>query len=330
MEKIKLVPYTLEDYEFVYNVKKDAYKEYVEECWGPWNDDIQKELFKKFIETVKNNAYIIMYENKKIGFYNGEIIENGNYEIGNICIIKEYQGRGIGTKILKEKLKEYKNKNIEIQYFKQNPVGKLYERLGFVPNGEKQFHYLMIKKRSDNMLSPKMETERLILRRYEEKDLEAFYEIIHDKRLQKYIFFPDLTKDEELEYIRNCINEVETSKLEKWSIVLKENKETIGNISVNTVNKKHNYCNVGYVIRYNYWGNGYTAEALKKVSDYLLESGYYLVECTCNELNIQSSRVMEKAGFKKDGCIPNRRLNKDGTYSGVEYYSKMSVNYKNR
>ena len=31
---------------------------------------------------------------------------------------------------------------------------------------------------------------------------------------------------------------------------------------------------------------------------------------------------MEKAGFKKDGYIANRRLNKDGTYSGVEYYSK--------
>ena len=31
---------------------------------------------------------------------------------------------------------------------------------------------------------------------------------------------------------------------------------------------------------------------------------------------------MLKAGFKKDGYIANRRLNKDGTYSGVEYYSK--------
>ena len=31
---------------------------------------------------------------------------------------------------------------------------------------------------------------------------------------------------------------------------------------------------------------------------------------------------MEKAGFKKDGYVANCRLNKDGTYSGVEYYSK--------
>lgn len=172
------------------------------------------------------------------------------------------------------------------------------------------------------MLSPRIETERLILRRYNESDIDAFFEILHDDRLHKYIPFPDLTKEEELEYIGKCMNEVEDSKYEKWAIIVKKNNETIGNISVNTVNKKHNYCNVGYVIRYDYWGNGYASEALKAVSDYLLDSGYYLVECSCNELNTQSSKTMIKAGFEKDGYIKNRRLNKDGTYSGVEFYSK--------
>ena len=173
------------------------------------------------------------------------------------------------------------------------------------------------------MLSPRLETERLVLRRYEESDIDMQYEIITDDRLSKYIKFPDLTKEEELEYIRDCIKNADDSKYEKWVITLKDNNIPIGNISVNEINKKNNYCTVGYVIMYEYWGKGYASEALKIVSDYLLDSGYYLVECSCNELNKQSSRVMEKAGFKKDGYIANRRLNKDGTYSGVEYYSKM-------
>lgn len=70
---------------------------------------------------------------------------NGNYEVGNICIIPEYQGKGIGTRILKYKLEENKDRDIEILYFKQNPIGKLYERLGFVLNGETEFHYQMMK-----------------------------------------------------------------------------------------------------------------------------------------------------------------------------------------
>ena len=148
-ETINLVPYTDDDYEFVYEVKKNAYKKYVEECWGAWIEEDQRTYFEKFIGAVRNNTYIIMNGNTKIGFYNGEVLENGNYEVGNICIVPEYQGTGIGTKILKEKLEENKDRDIEIQYFKQNPVGILYERLGFIPNGETQFHYQMIKQKQD-------------------------------------------------------------------------------------------------------------------------------------------------------------------------------------
>ena len=174
------------------------------------------------------------------------------------------------------------------------------------------------------MLSPKLETERLILRRYKESDIDAIYEMITDERLAKYIKFPKLTKEEELECIKQWIKDADDSKYEKWVIERKSDGVVVGNIDVNTVVKKHNYCNVGYTIRYDYWGNGYATEALKFVSDYLLNNrGYYLVECSCNELNKQSSRVMEKAGFRKDGYIASRRLNRDGTYSGVEYYSKM-------
>ena len=144
-DKIELIPYVDEDYEFVYEVKKNAYKKYVEECWGAWIEEDQRKYFENFINHVRNNAFIIMDGNIKIGFYNGEILENGNYEIGNICIIPEYQGKGIGTKILKDKLEEYKKYNIELQYFKQNPVGNLYKRLGFIIDKEKEFHYTMIK-----------------------------------------------------------------------------------------------------------------------------------------------------------------------------------------
>ena len=148
IEHIQLRKYKGKDYDFVYKVKKDAYKNYVTECWGEWNESEQKKYFNNFINNVKNAAYIIQYDNTDIGFYNGNLLENGNYEIGNICIVQEYQNKGIGSKILKEILEKYSNKDIEIQYFKQNPVGKLYERLGFVSIGETEFHYQMIKKNS--------------------------------------------------------------------------------------------------------------------------------------------------------------------------------------
>ncbi len=132
------------DYDFIYQVKKDAYKKYVEIYFGSWDEEQQKEYFKKFIEIYKEGAFIITFDGKDIGFYNGCTIDN-KYEIGNICIIAEYQNKGIGTDILKDVLSDNSDKEITIQYFKQNPVGRLYERLGFKLIGETQFHYQMIK-----------------------------------------------------------------------------------------------------------------------------------------------------------------------------------------
>ena len=143
-QKYELRSVTENDFDFVYQVKKDAYKKYVEICFGNWDEEQQKKYFKRFIETYKEGAFIISFDGKDIGFYNGCMTDD-KYEIGNICIIPEYQNRGIGTDILKDVLSENSGKEITIQYFKQNPVGRLYERLGFKFLGETQFHYQMIK-----------------------------------------------------------------------------------------------------------------------------------------------------------------------------------------
>ena len=146
MKKYILRKYENSDYDFVYEVKKNAYKKYVEQCWGKWYDIDQKNRFKESMEKTFDRTYIIMFNDEKIGFYQGQLVNERTYYIENICIIPEYQGKGIGTEILKSVLNKYSDKNIEIQYFKQNPVENLYKKLGFEPNGETEFHYQMIKR----------------------------------------------------------------------------------------------------------------------------------------------------------------------------------------
>ena len=149
--KYNMRPYIDNEYhnykEFIFKTKKDAYKAYVEACWGSWDEEIQRKYFDDFIKTVCDDTWIIQLNGKDIGFYNGATLEDGSYEIGNICIIPEYQGEGIGTQVLTDIMEMHKDQDLHIQYFKQNPVGKLYKKLGFIPNGETQFHYQMIKPR---------------------------------------------------------------------------------------------------------------------------------------------------------------------------------------
>ena len=52
-DTFQLVPYTDEYYDFVYEVKKNAYRKYVEECWGKWDEEAQREYFKSLLKHTK-------------------------------------------------------------------------------------------------------------------------------------------------------------------------------------------------------------------------------------------------------------------------------------
>lgn len=139
----KLRPYTKADFDFVYQIKKEAYKHYIEKFWGSWDEEKQRFLFADFIKKVQNSLSIIVYKNKPIGIYHGETIDKNTYEIGNIIIASEHQGKGIGKDILLNKIKKYSKLKVCLRVFKGNPAVELYKKLGFVVVDETQTHYLM-------------------------------------------------------------------------------------------------------------------------------------------------------------------------------------------
>ena len=135
---------TLDDFDFLFELKKQNFKWYVDKIWG-WNDDDQKQRLKQDLEEHLAHKRIILVDSKKVGVYAVHITENGDLFINEISILKEYQHKGIGRKILEEQLKENKQKGIRtiLQVFKENPAKTLYEKLGFKVYGENETHYQM-------------------------------------------------------------------------------------------------------------------------------------------------------------------------------------------
>ncbi len=148
---LELKPYkngNQEEIKFIYNLKKEVYQEYVEKIYGEWNEENQKKLFNKFMKENAKNIELIYLKDKLVGFYNGKLKDDKSYEIDNICIMPEYQKKGIGTAVLKEILFENKDKDIILQCFKENTASKLYERMGFKKIEKTKTHYIMIKNKT--------------------------------------------------------------------------------------------------------------------------------------------------------------------------------------
>ena len=148
IEEQYLFDYEDEDLEYLYQTKKDLFKWYVEIAYGPWNDKFQLEFFINFINEKRKYIKVVMYENKPIGMFTNYINENDEDLIDLFYIDKKYQGKGIGTQILKEQLKqdEENNVNTVLQVFKDNPAKRLYEKMGFKIYDQTEYHYKMIRK----------------------------------------------------------------------------------------------------------------------------------------------------------------------------------------
>ena len=140
---IDLQNYQDEDYKFVYNTKKALYKDYVIQNWSKWIEKDQKDFFEKYIKANKEHIYILTSGNTKIGFIDYNIYEN-YVDIGNLCINKEYQGKGIGSRILEEIINNNLDKTISLQVFIQNERAiKLYTKLGFKITKSTNTHHAM-------------------------------------------------------------------------------------------------------------------------------------------------------------------------------------------
>ena len=90
------------------------------------------------------------------------------------------------------------------------------------------------------MLSPRLETERLILRRWLERDIDVLYEMITDKRLSEFLKIPNITKEDEFKRLQKWIAEADESLNERWVITLKDTGDIVGKIDVESINKKNN------------------------------------------------------------------------------------------
>ena len=111
-----------------------------------------------------------------------------------------------------------------------------------------------------------------------------------------------------------------------FGIVLKENNEMIGSIGLIKDPKRENphARMLGYALSEHYWGQGLMTEASKAVIDLGFEdSEIDIITCCCYSFNRRSHRVIEKCGFKYEGCLRRGEMRYDGKVFDIESFSLL-------
>jgi len=144
----------------------------------------------------------------------------------------------------------------------------------------------------------KYETERLILRQWQESDIAPFAEMNSDSEVMKY-FPKTLSFDETLEMYDRCKGNKNGFGL--YPLIEKISGKFIGFVGLNIPSYMPDCVEIGWRLRKEFWGKGYATEAAKK----WLEIGFgeygldEIISFTAKQ-NIKSQEVMKRIGMNRD------------------------------
>lgn len=142
------------------------------------------------------------------------------------------------------------------------------------------------------MNTPMLQTERLILRKFTEKDMQALYDIYRDEEVNTYLpWFPLQSQEEAKTFFEERY--VKSSGY-RYAICLKSDNVPIGYIHV-CMEDNHD---LGYGLRKEFWHQGIVSEAGRAVVEQVKKDGLPYLTATHDVNNPRSGNVMKALGMK--------------------------------
>ena len=169
----------------------------------------------------------------------------------------------------------------------------------------------------------RLETERLVLRRFVIEDAEAMFQNwASDGEVTKYLTWPphdsvEVSKNVLKDWIAAYPNE----EFYQWAIVLKENGDfPIGSIGAVNLKNDVSLVQIGYCLGRNWWHRGLMSEALRTVMDFFFQTVQVnRIESRHDSRNPHSGMVMQKCGMKYEGTLRSSDRNNQGICDACWY-----------
>lgn len=191
-----------------------------------------------------------------------------------------------------------------------------------------------------NRNTPTLETERFILRKFTENDLEALYKIYSDEEVNRFLpLFPLKTMEDTKDfYEKQFVCRYNQECGYNYAICLKKDNCPIGYINAG-IDDSHDF---GYGLCKEFWHKGMVTEAGRAVVGQLKKDGIPYITATHDVNNPRSGGVMRQLGMKyqysyeelwqpKALLVTFRmyQLNLDGNDSRVyrKYWNQSAVHF---
>ena len=174
-----------------------------------------------------------------------------------------------------------------------------------------------------------LETERLLLRRLNNGDVNEVLELRGNPENMKYVPRPLIKNEEEaLAHIALIDDKIVNNIGINWAITLKGNPKMIGIMGHYKIQPENFRSEIGYMILPQYHGKGITSEAVKIVVQYGFDNlQLHSIEAIIDPRNNASEKVLQKNGFVKEAHILENEFY-EGEFLDTVIYSLLKRNLK--
>lgn len=177
-----------------------------------------------------------------------------------------------------------------------------------------------------------METERLILRKFKESDVDTFFNYRTNPKVVMYQSegWVNYKHEQAVEFVKKQMN-FEPGIRDTWfqiAIELKDTGNLIGDIAIHTLPEDINQVEIGFSLNPIYQNKGFGIEAVKRLIEYIFNVlNMHRVIAITDARNKPSVKLLEKVGFRKEGHFIKNAWYK-GEYTDEYFFALLKEEWQ--
>jgi ribosomal-protein-alanine N-acetyltransferase len=179
---------------------------------------------------------------------------------------------------------------------------------------------------------PSLETERLVVRPYEEADAELLFPLVSNPNSTRFTLWEHHKSiDDTLNFVRDYARSRYAEGVpEPMAIALKGDPQhkPIGSVGCFWGSHPNRSMELGYWLAEPFWGRGLMVEACRVLVNYSFSTLVpERIQARVIEGNAASVRVLEKLGFRYEGTLRSAILRR-GNFEDVLFFSVLKVEWR--
>jgi RimJ/RimL family protein N-acetyltransferase len=156
---------------------------------------------------------------------------------------------------------------------------------------------------------PTIELAGIRLRPLRRDDAVAWHAYLSDPQVIELTSYPSMSLGDVESMLAHVAQGYSTGTACKWGVAMQDDDRLVGTCGFNEWSRSHGWAELAYELARPYWGRGIISQAVTACLGWGFGTlSFNRIHAFVMIGNLRSERVLERAGFTREGCLRSYRV----------------------